>query len=271
MNNKIEIRPGRTIHISNYHHPHSQETVFLFHGLGGSGRQWREQIDLLKSKYSLVIPDLLGHGQSDKPKPDATNPYSFAELEADIQAIFAKYESHKNLIIGHSYGGALALVLAANHQDRVSHLTLISPTPCTPKLQIPRIYHLPTWLMELLRPLLDKQFQALAFDRTANPTLLAQELQAAKENPMYVIKALVNGMESIPLIDIATLTIPTLIITGEHDGIIPPAAQQGFYQAMPHHQFQMIKNASHMVMLEKPQQVNEIILRFIENKETLFV
>ncbi len=56
------------------------------------------------------------------------------------------------------------------------------------------------------------------------------------------------------------------MITGEHDGIIPPAAQQGFYQAVPHHQFQMIKNASHMPMLEKPQQVNEIILRFIDNK-----
>ncbi len=201
MDNRIEIRPGRILHISSYHHPHSQETAFLFHGLGGRGAQWREQIDVLKSQYSLVIPDLLGHGQSDKPKPEASNPYSFSELEKDIQAIFAKYATHKNRMIGHSYGGALAAVLASDHQDSVNHLTLISPTPCTPKLQIPRIYHLPTLFMELLRPMLDKQFQKLAFDHTANPMLLAQELQAAKENPMYVIKALVNGMQSIPLID----------------------------------------------------------------------
>src|SRR5690348_2760615 len=109
MDNLTEIRPGRFISITTHQNHGSDATIFLFHGLGGNKNQWREQVNVLKENYSLIIPDLLGHGTSTKPKPTHHyNPYTFTELEADLEAIFQKYATRNNIVIGHSYGGALS-------------------------------------------------------------------------------------------------------------------------------------------------------------------
>src|SRR5579883_2109643 len=121
----IEIRPGRMINIVIHQHPTSDTTVFLTHGIGGRSDQWREQIKALKEQYTLIIPDLLGHGESDKPKQQATHLYDFSAFYRDLQAIFTRYASKKNILIGHSYGGALSTALALKFQDQVNKLILI--------------------------------------------------------------------------------------------------------------------------------------------------
>lgn len=263
MDRKIEIRPGRTINVYIEQHPTNDATAFLFHGLGGYGGQWREQFDFLKENYTLIVPDLFGHGASDKIRPSYDNPYSFEELDLDLQTLFNHFSSDTNIILGHSYGAALALSVAIDHQDRVNKLVLISPTPCKPNLTLPWMYHLPTFAMELLRPLLERKFQELSFTPKDNPQLLADELAAGRNNPMYVIKNTVKGMRDVPLIDVTMLTIPTLIISGKEDGLIPVITQQQFYKALPHHQFVDMTDASHMVMLEKPEEVNKTIKEFL--------
>jgi pimeloyl-ACP methyl ester carboxylesterase len=263
MGSNIQIRPGRIIHIAVHENPHSDTTVFLIHGLGGRGNQWREQIDMLKQHYTLVIPDLLGHGQSEKPKTDSANPYSFSELDQDIHAIFNHYSSNKNIIIGHSYGGALATSLSLDHQDNITQLILLSPTPCVPNIPIPFFYHLPIFMMEAIRPLLDRQFLRLAFTKNANPALIAIESRANQANPMYVIKQIVNGMQNMPAIDLTMLNTPTLVIVSKPDNLISPDAQQQFYKKLPNHTFDIIPNASHMALLEKPEMVNSSIMKFL--------
>src|SRR5690242_21838589 len=104
MDNKIEIRAGRIINVFTHEKPNSDTNLFLIHGLGGRGEQWREQIKVLKNHYSLIVPDLLGHGNSEKPKPESNNPYSFPELTQDLQALFNRYSTKNNIVIGHSYG-----------------------------------------------------------------------------------------------------------------------------------------------------------------------
>lgn len=269
MDTRFEIRPGRHINISIHKNPKSQQTAFLIHGIGGRGEQWREQINVLKNQYSLIIPDLYGHGKSDKPKSTATNPYAFDELEKDSLALFKKFATQDNIVLGHSYGGALATTLTMNHQDNISRLVLISPTPCTPKLTVPALYYLPTFIMQLCRPWMEKKFQQLAFDPMTDPNLLAYESRANKNNVMSVIKAVVQGAKTIPALDVTMLTVPTLVLSGEHDGIVPVAAQQAFYQAIPHHKFEVINNASHMVMLEKPDLLNQTLLNFLTKKEVV--
>lgn len=268
MDTRFEIRPGRSINVLIYKNPKSEKTAFLIHGIGGRSDQWREQINALKNQYSLIIPDLFGHGKSDKPRTGMNNPYNFSELEKDLDAIFKKFSTAHNIVLGHSYGGALATALTLNHQDDIDHLILIAPTPCIPKLKIPAMYYLPTFLMQLLRSWMEKKFQQLGFDATTDKNLLAYESKAGKTNPMYVIKGIVTGMQQIPAIDVTMLTVPTLIISGEHDGIIPTVAQQQFYQALPHHEFRVINNAAHLVMLEKPDEVNQYINAFLLEHST---
>lgn len=263
MDSRIEIRPGRIVNITTYNNPSSKATVFLIHGLGGRSQQWREQIKPLKEKYTLIIPDLLGHGKSDKPVSNTANLYSFTEFDQDLHAIFNRFSSDKNIIIGHSYGGALATSLAIDHQDKVSKLVLICPVACTPSVKIPLVYHLPVFMLEWLRPTLEKQFLRLAFDESTSSALIAEEAEASRANPMYVIKSIISGMKEIPQLDVTMLTIPTDIILGEHDEIVPPAISQQFYSAIPQHQFEMITHAAHMEMLEKPEQINKLMIEFL--------
>jgi abhydrolase domain-containing protein 8 len=265
INKVIEIRPGRSINVNLYSHPTSKATAFLIHGLGGSSAQWREQINLLKEHYSLVIPDLFGHGESAKPKSNQGNPYSYPELEQDLQALFKKMATEKNILMGHSYGGALAVGLAIDHQDKIDHLVLISPTACTPNIPIPIIYRLPAFLMEWFRPVLEKHFLQLAFMSTDDPALIETELMAGRKNPMYVVRALINGMKQTTKLDITMLTIPTLLLLGKLDHLIPAEHSEQFYRAIPNHQCVLFDDAAHMVMLEQPARTNQLIMNFLNS------
>ncbi len=262
MQERIEIRPGRSINITIHKNANSDSVAFLIHGLGGRSAQWREQIDLLKRDHTLIVPDLLGHGSSDKPEPLNSNPYAFAELAQDMHALFNKYAGSKNHVFGHSYGCALSTVLASEYHDRIENMVLIAPMPCAPSFDVPFMYKLPQFIMEIFRPLLERKFVQLAFDPDDSPDFLAEELKSMKQNPMYVIKSMVTGMNTIPLIDVSTLHLPVLVVSGEHDKLILPTIQKQFYQPLPRVEFITISNAAHLPHLEQPQLTNNAISAF---------
>jgi pimeloyl-ACP methyl ester carboxylesterase len=132
-----------------------------------------------------------------------------------------------------------------------------------PSVKVPFLFKLPLFLMNLLRPLLEKQFQQLAFDPHTNPKLIATEMQAAKSNPMYMIQAMTVSMKDLPSININQLSIPSQIIIGESDKLVPPEAQLRFYHFLPAHQIVTIQQAAHLVMLEKAAEVNKALESFL--------
>jgi pimeloyl-ACP methyl ester carboxylesterase len=263
MDYKIEVRPGRTLHVVVEENPASDTTLFLIHGLGGRGNQWRKQIKFLKNQYSLVVPDLLGHGKSDKPKPGKTNPYAFVEFAQDLQVLLNKFTDKKNVVIGHSYGGALAVYLSYTNQTLIAKEILVTPARCKPFHDIPKIYRLPAWALSLLRPFLEYSFRKFAYDKSTKNKVIDEELSAGKKNRFYVIKAMLDGMSDIPRIDLSLLNTPSLIITGESDHIIPSDLIKKFYEKLPHHEFVYLLQAGHMAQLEQPDEVNVLIVGFL--------
>jgi 3-oxoadipate enol-lactonase len=267
MNELIEIRPNRFIHVAIHQNPTSAATVFFIHGLGGRGEQWQQQVELLKSKYTLIVPDLLGHGESAKPEPSYDNPYYFTAFSQDVEALFQRYSTEKNIVLGHSYGGGLAVKLAFDHQDKINKLILFAPINCAPSFQLPFIYRLPEIFLILFRRVLEIKFFQDALDPSASPQLKQKEIMAGRTNPMYVIKGMVNGMRDIPTFDIKKLKIPTLIFLGVSDRIIPNSVTEQFYQGLPQHTFVQIHMASHLMMQERPDEVNQRILTFLGDVE----
>lgn len=259
MNERIEIRPGRTVDILAVGDPSADTTILLLHGLGGRKEQWQEQYHSLMKKYRVIVPDLLGHGSSDKPKSDHTNLYSFQELDQDIKAIFHRYAGKQNIVVGHSYGGALATSLTLAHPDKIQKLVLVSPAPLEPNTKIPFLFTLPVWVMECIRFILERQMAKLIFDPSADPKLVEQEIIITRQNPMHVIKSLINGFLTMPKADISHLNVPTTIIVGEHDKLIPPAVSLQFYEKLPDHHTVILKNVSHMANMEVPEKVTEMI------------
>lgn len=260
----LEIRPGRTINIEIYKNPNSLATLFLVHGIGGSGAQWREQIKILQKDYTLIVPDLLGHGKSEKPNPTDVNPYTFKAFAEDLEIIFNKYATEKNFLLGHSYGGALALFLAVQHSEKINKLVLIAPAPCEPFITIPFIFKLPVFLLNLLQPLLDKSFQKLAFDNSVDAKLKREESEAGLKNAMTVIKAMWQGCTQVEKINPKQVSTPTLVIVGESDKIIPAPTIKNYYEHIPHLQFEVIQKAGHMVMLEQHEKINSLIIQFLK-------
>ena len=264
MGSMTEIRPGRRINLSVYKNNPLKPTLFMIHGMGGRGYQWRSQIQYLKDTYNLIVPDLLGQGDSEKPRPEhQVNPYSFEELKKDIQALFDSYAGDKNYVFGHSYGGAFAVSLAKENKTRVQKLVLITPVSCQPFTEIPSAYLLPAPLLELMRDYLDKSFEKLAFAPTDDLLLLKEEKEGRDLNRMYVIKALLQGMKTIPFMQVSQLELPSIVISGKLDRVIPAAVVREFYTKLPRHQLYEIDNAAHMVHLEKSGEVNSLLEQFL--------
>lgn len=265
MDTKIEVRPGRLMNLDIRENPTSDTTIFFIHGLGGRGEQWRDQIAYFQGKYSLIIPDLLGHGKSDKPQRGKNNPYDFMEFCRDLQIIFDQYRSEKNVVIGHSYGGALAVYLTFYNQKFIQKQILIAPARCKPFTNIPALYYLPASFLELIRPYLENSFRGAAFDPSAKSELLKTEAAAVKYNPLYVIKYMLQGRNSIPKLDLSQLHTPTLILTGVSDKIILPEDIKDFYAKLPNHQFVSLEHTGHLVQLEQPEKVNQLIANFLNS------
>lgn len=259
----LEIRPGRRIQISIYKTEPTNPTIFLIHGLGGRGYQWREQIKHLQQQYNLIVPDLLGQGNSEKPLPQTNDIYSFPELNKDVQAIFEYFAGEKNFVFGHSYGGALSVFLAYNNPKKIQKLVLISPVVCTPFKAVPLAYFLPTPLLMLLRNYLDKSFEKLAFSSFENAELLKIEKEGRDLNSIEIIKALLMGMEKIPQLDVSQLSVPSLVVGGKEDKIIPPFIMENFYSRLPHRQILILEQAAHMVHLERSVEVNRLLDDFL--------
>jgi pimeloyl-ACP methyl ester carboxylesterase len=265
MNMKLEVRPGRVLNILVEKNPESTTTLFLIHGLGGRGDQWRKQVKRLKSQYTLIVPDLLGHGHSDKPKPKKNNnPYEFLEFSRDLQVILDKFADKKNIVIGHSYGGALTAYLTSKNPDKIARQILVAPSRCKPFYAIPKIYYLPAFMLEMLRPFLENAFRKFAFDKSTKNKVVSEEEAAGKRNRLYVIKSMLHGMANIPVLEVSKLETSTLILTGESDKIIPFHLIEKFYAVLPQREFFVVEQAGHMLQLEQPDKVNQQIENFLK-------
>ena len=253
----IEIRPDRFLNLNIIDSDKKNSTtIFMLHGLGGRASQWIQLYKLLPSSYRYIIVDLLGHGGNIKPK-DAD--YTYAAFYQDIKSLFERYATENNKIIAHSLGGAFATQLAYEIPDSIEQLILISPKPCKPDDRVPSLFKLPSWILELLRPMLSKGFVKFSFTDKSDRHLVQKEIAAGKNNPMYMIRELVLSLKKIPNIEPRLIHVPTIVITGAEDKLISKAEIDNYYQQFINVKIVNIDKVGHFSLLEKPQAVADII------------
>lgn len=106
----------------------SRPVLLFVHGLAGYGAYWRRLIRRLPPDWPLLAPDLRGHGRSDK--PDAG--YDLRTVAADLIALLDAFQVSRAALVGHSWGGKLALAAAALYPDRFSHVAAVDPASPAP-------------------------------------------------------------------------------------------------------------------------------------------
>ncbi len=102
----------------------SGETVLLLHSSACSRAQWRALSEMLQTRYRVLAPDLYGYGETDQ-RPGPASP-GLTDAAALVDAVLSG-EAERIHLVGHSYGGAVALRCAADRPERLLSLTLIEP------------------------------------------------------------------------------------------------------------------------------------------------
>ncbi|HEY0401298.1 MAG TPA: alpha/beta fold hydrolase, partial [Blastococcus sp.] len=104
--------------------------LLLLHGIGNNCQTWAGVIDRLAESHTVIAPDLLGHGASDKPRGD----YSIAAYANGMRDLLSVLDIEKATVVGHSLGGGIALQFAYQFPERVQRLVLVGSGGLGPDL-----------------------------------------------------------------------------------------------------------------------------------------
>ena len=223
--------------------------VVLLHSALGDSRLWRRQIAALAPHYDVVAPDLPGYGETPMP----TEPFSFVEAAA----------AHlPAALVGNSFGGMVALRTALAHPDQVSRLVLIDAGfPEWDFSEELRSY----WAAEeaaweagdldgATQVNLDFWVKPEHHEEVRPQQRLALELQSAHEEPEL------RWPELAPL---STLGMPTLVVVGDEDKADFRAIAGHFAEQIPGAELAVVPGAGHLVGLDKPEELNALLLAFL--------
>lgn len=261
--------------------PPTGDPVLLLHGFPEFWYGWRHQIDALAAAgHRVIVPDLRGYNRTDK--PDGVAAYAMEELVADVTGLLDACGHDRAAVVGHDWGGTLALRVAATHPERVSRIVVLNgvhlataPAVYAGQLrQLRRGWYvlalqLP-WLPERL--LAARNFQALAaaLRETSRPgTFTPADLAAYRRawNRPGALRAMVHwyraacrrppGVAPSPTID-----APTLVIWGEDDAFLTRETVLAGIAWCRRGHFEAIA-ATHWLHHEEPTVVNELLEEFL--------
>ncbi len=241
---EMELEPGIHLSYIDVAPQRPSQTLVLLHGFGGNARQWQNQFDAFTQYNHVIAPDMRGHGQSSAPLKG----YEMPRLVADLKAVLDQLGVfEKVVLVGHSFGVALAAEFAYAYPERVGHLVLISGAG---EYSIATYYklafRLPGGLLAAVQPAVKGWVDA--------------SLPAMKR--MYLDG--VHGWRGWDLFP--ELKMPVMVIIGNKDRVLPQSAYERVTELVPPENSEIVRVdvSAHMVMLERGEAVNRAIKRFIE-------
>jgi pimeloyl-ACP methyl ester carboxylesterase len=248
------------------------EPVVLLHSSGSSSSQWRGLAETLSQRYHVVAPDLYGYGATERWPGE--RPF-LLECEAEIVLALLERFDHRAHLVGHSYGGAVALRVATERRDLLSSLALIEPAAFHLLRGIDTVA-----LGEILRVAgavaraLEQGAYVAGFEQFYDywsGAGASQRIPPHKREAMaaQLVKiglefhAVLN--EEIRLEDLRTLSVPTLIVRGTASPLSTRRICQLLEPILPHAEGRTIAGAGHMAPITHSEQVNAAICEHIES------
>ncbi len=258
---EAEIR-GSSFH---YEEVGQGPAVVLLHGLGGDGHEWVYQKAALSSRYRVVIPDLKGHGLSAAPSTPVYSPFEHAK---DVVALLDHLKIDQAFMVGISAGGFTCLALALDHTTRVRGMVLLATTAHMDKFTIAvgkkwvdlfqkvgfdaymdqeiRDIFYPDWLMEHLD-------QMAKFKESQRGRDLSGIAPSGAANVTWDVRSRIGKIK-----------LPTLVVHGLDDRVVDPTSARILRQTILGSEMKLYPNTGHMLIIERPQEINELLLGFLE-------
>lgn len=246
------------------------QPIILIHGYPLNDNLFKNQLRKLSQHYKVITPDLPGFGHSEANGDDAT-------LQMYAKAMFGlmdKLGIQKAVIGGHSMGGMTAIEMYKMHPERFDGLILIDTAAIAAPLPRKMLWKGYAQLGQQSDH--DKVMTMLLPGEMLSDHTRMHKKQIVREAKQMIREASENGIvgggkalanrpdNSDVLSDV---DVPTLIIVGSEDPITPIAIAKKMHNAIDDSQLAIIKGGSHLAVLEKPQQANRRIMRWMRQSQ----
>ncbi|MBV8692965.1 MAG: alpha/beta fold hydrolase [Actinobacteria bacterium] len=260
----------------------SGPALVLVHGIAGSSATWARVLPELAETHTVIAPDLLGHGESAKPRGD----YSLGAYASGIRDLLVLLGIERATFVGHSLGGGIAMQLAYQFPDMCERLVLVASgglgkevSPLLRVISAPGSeYVLPVVLTPRLHGLFERIGAVLSKTGMRGDPLL-QELWASytRLTDARAQRAFVHTIRSV--IDVAgqrvsardrlylAQEVPTLIMWGNRDRVIPVAHASIAHELMPGSRLEIVPGAGHFLPLERPDAFMSVLQDFLATTE----
>lgn len=248
--------------------------LLLIAGLGYDRRMWQQMVPELAHHFQVITFDNRGVGDTDKP----SGAYTADMLAADTLGLLDQLGIEKTAIMGHSMGGFVAQAFALNYPQRLSHLILSATNFGGP-------HHIPI-SAEALHVLLDTTGDQIARLQRGirvstatgfmerHPEVVEAWLEHRRQNPLDMVAYQSQMAIGIGLLSevacfeqrLAAVQVPTLILFGEEDRVVPTGNAQLLSSKIPNSELLILARAGHFFPYEVPAQANAAIIQFLKTR-----
>ena len=261
-----------------YYAAGSGPVVLLIHGITSDADTWRHVVPLLAEEHTVVAPDLVGHGGSAKPRGD----YSLGAYASGLRDLMAALGHDRVTVVGHSMGGGIAMQLAYQFPERVERMVLVSSGGLGREVSLVlRAATLPgaEWVLPLLthpgpRTAIGAGGELLArlgVRTRADVRGTALGLRSlgdgeARRAFLLTARSIIDGSgQRVSATDRLYLAegMPTLIVWGDRDPMIPAAHGLAAHALIPHTRLELFEGAGHYPFEEDPERFAEVLGAFV--------
>jgi pimeloyl-ACP methyl ester carboxylesterase len=256
--------------------------LLLLHGLGDDHTSWEPVIEQLARRYTVIAPDLLGHGLSAKPRAD----YSVGGYANGMRDLLTVLGIDRVTVVGHSFGGGVAMQFAYQYPERTERLILVGSGGLGPEvtplirlvttpgfeyvmgpLTVPGVRHVGVAAMRALSRTGIKTFRD--FDEVAKIYESFQDFDA-RSAICHVTRAVVDWRgQVVTMADRAYLTeaMPLCVIWGEDDRVVPATHAEIAGTLAPSARVEVLANAGHFPHKDHPERFVRIVNDFMRKTQ----
>jgi pimeloyl-ACP methyl ester carboxylesterase len=260
----------------------SGPALLLIHGVGDNSKAWEPVHAKLAQRFTVIAPDLLGHGESDKPRAD----YSLAAFANGMRDLLAALGIDRVTVVGHSLGGGVAMQFAYQYPQLVERIVLVSTGGVAKDVCLPlRLAAMPLGSEALAMLRAPGVMPAIRLVGRAVGTVLGStkfgrdaadvvDLLEGFQDPS-ALSAFARTLRSVvdrrgqfvTMLDRSYLvqSVPVQVIWGEDDLIIPVDHAHTAHAAMPGSRLEIFEDSGHMPFHDHPDRFVEVVERFIDS------
>ncbi len=260
----------------------SGPAIVLVHGITSNSATWERVMPYLATRFTVIAPDLIGHGESAKPRGD----YSLGAYSSGIRDLMVALGHESATFVGHSLGGGVAMQLSYQFPERCERLILVdsgglgrevsfllrAATLPFSEVVLPVLAH--TRLLDAGRAV-SRMFGRVGLHAGTDMAELARghaslsdpEARSAFINTLRTIVdpggQRVNATDRLYLAE----NIPFMLVWGERDPIIPVEHGLAAHALVPSSRLELFENAGHFPHVDDPQRFLDVVLDFIDSTE----